>query len=1128
MSLKIIYGKSGVGKSTYIFNEIAKKIENENIGKKIYIITPEQFSFTAEKKLLDSINTDAVISAEVLTFNRMAYRVIQEKRRANAKSLSSCGKSMLIYDILSDKKGDLKFIGKSLDNVELIGTQITEFKKHGITVDILKETIKNSDDQYLNSKMKDMLLVYEKYDEKIASRYIDENDSLSILIEELENVSDFKNCDIYIDEFVGFTKQEYEILRKLLKNNNDIYITVCTDELDISRTPDTDIFYTNKQTLDRIFQIAKQENIKIEEPVCLSTNYRFQNAELIHLEQNIYAVPYQKYEDKVKNIELFLANNQYSEIEHIGQQIVKLIRDEGFRYNEISVITKNLEGYSNLCKAIFSKYQIPVFIDEKKDLSQNILVRYILAIVNIFAKNWSYEAVFEYIKTGFLEIDTMDIHILENYCLRWGVKGSKWYNSDWDFYNETEEEKEKILHIKNLVVMPLLDLKNELKGQKEVKNITEKLYQFLIQNEISQKLEKKIFELQETGEIEKAQEYETSWKIIMEVFDEIVMVLGDKKVSFEKYADVLKIGLGNSGLGKIPSTQDQVIVGDVDRSRTHKVKAVFMIGLNDGTFPSNNKNEGFFNDSDREKLKAQGTELAKGTLEKLYDDNFNIYKAFSTAEERLYLLYASSDLEGKSLRPSILVNKMKKIFPKLIEQSDVIYKKNEIITEETTFEALLDGLRIFRDEGKLEDEESKLYSQLYDYYFTNEKWKDRLSNSMKALYYTNEPKKISKESINRLYGDTLKTTVSRLEQYKSCPFSYHLKYGLKLSDKNEFKIEAVDTGTFMHDVIDEFFERAEEKNLQIKQMTDDEIQLVVDEIIEEKLNLKKNYIFTSIPKYRVLASRLKRVIKQSMKYIIDSLKYSKFDVLGHELEFKQGKEYEPIEIPLDNGKKVEITGKIDRIDIAKTADGNYIRIIDYKSSIKDINLNEVIAGLQLQLLTYLDAICIEDRLLPAGVLYFNLIDPSVKANSHMTDEEIEFEIRKQFKMKGLILADAEIVRMMDTKLEKGNSELVPAYIDKDGNLSSKSNSVTRKQFEDLQKYTKKMITQISKEIWTGNIDVKPYYKIKGGKTPCEYCSYHSICQFNNGICKNSYYYIGNINKDAILDEISNDNIKSEE
>ena len=1116
MGLKIIYGKSGTGKSTYIFNEIAKKIENGN--RKIYVITPEQFSFTAEKKLLDSISTPSVISAEVLTFNRMAYRVLKETGNANISNLTSSGKSMIIYDILSEQKDNLKFIGKTAENVELIGTQITEFKKHGITVENLKNAIENTDDQYLKVKLKDMLKVYEKYAEQISSKYIDENDNLTVLAERLEYFKDFDNTDIYIDEFVGFTHQEYEILRKLLKKAHEVNITVCTDELEIGNEPDVDVFNANKQTLNRIINLAKEENVEIEEPICLNKRHRYKNDELDFLEENIYAFPYKKYEKKVENIELFLAKNQYSEIEHVAENIVKLARDNNYRYKDISVITKDLEGYANLCKVIFAKYNIPVFIDEKKDLSQNILVKYILSLINIFAKNWSSSSVLEYLKTGLVnEIEEPDIYVLENYVLRWGIKGSKWYNGDWNFYKETNEEKEKILHIREKVIKPLLEFRKALSSKKDVKSITIKIYEFLVEQHIDANMERKIKELEELGEVEKAKEYETSYKLIMEVFDEIVLVLGDKNISFEKYADILKIGLGSAGLGKIPGTQDQVTVGDVDRSRSHKVKAVFIIGLNDGRFPSVNTNEGFFNDKDRDTLKEKGVELAKGTLEKLYDDNFNIYKAFSTAEEKVYLSYSSSDLEGKSLRSSILINRIKKIFPKLQGKSDVIEKESQIITDENVFEELLDQLREFRD-GKEIDE---IWFSLYNYYSNNPKWKDRLNTSLKALNYTIETNKIEKSNLEKLYGNVLKTSVSRLEQYEACPFSYYLKYGLNLSEREEFKIQSLDTGTFMHEVIDSFFDKLQENGLKVKEIDDEQEEELVDEIIEEKLGLKQNYIFTSIPKYKILSNRLKKVVKKSIKYIVESLKYSDFEVMGHELEFKNGKEYPAIQVDLDNGKKVEITGKIDRIDIAKTPEGKYVRIIDYKSSAKDINLNEVVAGLQLQLLTYLDAVCNIEDVMPAGVLYFNLIDPSIKDAKHMDEEKLQEEIRKQFKMKGLILANVHIVKMMDKKLEKGNSEIVQAYIDKDGNLSNRANTVTREQFENLQKYTNRIIKQIGNEILSGDIRIRPYYKLKQGQTPCEYCKYKSICNFNTGIYKKEYNYIGNASKEYIFENLLN-------
>lgn len=1114
MSLRIVYGVSGTGKSSYIFNEIAESVK-EDRNSNIYIITPEQFSFTAEEKLLSVVGRKAVVNAEVLTFNRMAYRVINSEGGRTKTNLSSSGKAMLVYNALDIQKKKLNFIGKNDQNIDTILTQITEFKKHNITPEIMKQNIENTNDTYLKMKLEDMYKIYDLYNQTIANNYIDENDLLTILADKIDSTKEFANSEIYIDEFVGFTTQEYEIIRKLLQICNRVTITACTDNIIQDKEADVDIFCNNKVTLDKLYEIAKQENINIEKPIKLESRYRFKNDELIHLEENIYAVPYNKYEKDIKNISLFLANNPYSEIEQVAKTITKLVKNNGYKYKDIAVITKNIDTYASLCKAIFNKYAIPVFIDEKQDLNKNILVKYIISLLDIFAKNWSYETMFSYLKTGLVDIDKDILYDLENYCLRWNIKGSKWYSGEWNFYSETQEQKEKINYAREKIIKPLLSLKNSLMKVKTVRNITESLYNFLIEQEIDKMLIRKINEFQEDDKPELAKQYETSWQIIMNVFDEITMVLGDETVSFEKYSNILKVGLKNSGLGAIPGTKDQVIFGDVDRSRSHKVRSVFIIGLNDGVFPGSYKQEGFFNDNDREKLKNEGLELAKGTEEKLYDDNFNIYKAFTTAEENLYLSYASSDIDGKAMRASILVNKIKKIFKNIKEESDIIEKKSEILLKETTFEELLTNLQQYKDGENIDN----IWFNVFNYYMKNDR--NKLENSLKSLNYTNIPEKIKKEEIEKLYGDTLTTSISQLEKYSSCPFSYYLQYGLRLADKETSKIQPIDTGTFMHEVIDEFFNKIEEQNISVKTISGDELNNIIDEIIDEKLKLKKNYIFTMMKKYVVLIKRLRKAIKLSMKYIVNSLKYSDFEVLGHEIEFKNGKQYEPIEIKLENGKKVQITGKIDRVDIAKTEDGNYIRIIDYKSSIKNIDLNEVEAGLQLQLLTYVDAVCEKENTKPAGALYFSLIEPIIKSSKKLTEEQIEEEIKKQFRMNGLILADVNIVKKMDKTLESGSSQIIPAYINKEGNLSDKPNSVNREQFERLQKYTMKLLKQISESILKGDINIKPYYSIKKKSTPCEYCSYRSICNFDNRMADNEYNYIPNKEKADILEEIKN-------
>lgn len=1110
MSIQIVYGTSGTGKSTYIFNQINEQIKQKS-PYKIKVITPEQFSYTAEQKLLETSSSQSMISAEVITFARMAYRILGEVGKKTRINLSGSGKAMLIDHILLTENNKFSFLGKSDENVEMISRQLTELKKHQVQLDKLKEVTKNTQDKYLQKKLEDITNLYDLYNTSIQNQYIDENDGLTLLAEELEESNEFKNCDIYIDEFAGFTLQEYEILRKLMRISHKITITICADNLQENTNADIDTFYSNKQTVKRILEIANQEQIEVEKPIFLNTPYRFKTEELQHLAENMASPFYKKYDKQNENLSIFLASNPYSEIENVAIQITKLAK-KGYKYEEMAVITKNIDTYSSLCKAIFEQYNIPVFIDEKKDLGSNILVRYVLSLLEIFTKNWSYESVFGYIKTGLLDLDTQEIAVLENYCLKWGIKGSKWYAKEWNFYNETEEQQKQIIYARDKVVEPLLKFKEQLAGLKTVKEITTGLYEFLVQNNIYEKLEQKIEELKQNNEPEIAKQYELSIKILTDLFDEIVLVLGNKNITFDRYAKILKMGFNQSNLVTIPATADQVIVGDVDRSRSHKVKAVFIIGLNDGSFPSIQKDEGFLDDKDRNILKEQGIELAKGTIEQIYDDNFNIYKAFTTAEEKLYLSYASSDAEGKSLRASILINKIKRIFPNIKEKSDVIERKSEVLLSKTTFDELLVNLRNFTQGEEIEP----IWFDVYNYYQAN--YKTKLESAIKALQYKNEPEKLKQNKLEKLYGNTLKTSVSRLEQYQACAFSYYLKYGLKLKEKDSFNVEAVDTGNLMHEVIDCFFERLDELNISVKNIEEEQIKQITEDIVEEKLALKKYDIFNSIPKYRILAQRLKKVITKSMKYIVDSLKYSDFEVLGHELEFKQGGQYEPIIYELKDGKKVEITGKIDRLDIAKTADGNYIRIIDYKSSIKNINLNEVYAGLQLQLLTYLDAACENEEVTPAGALYFNLIDPVLNANPNMTDEEITEELRKQFKMQGLILADSNIVRKMDTNLVSGSSNIVPAYIGKDGEVSDKQNTLNRKQFENLQNYMEKIIKQISEEILNGNIGIKPYYRTRDKKTPCEYCSYKAICQFNQ-TTKNNYNYIPNANKEKILEKI---------
>ena len=1119
MGLRIIYGKAGTGKSQYIYDEINKKINEikksqkegsffspSQKGSSQYIITPEQFSFTAEQKLME--NRKSIIGTEVITFNRLAYRVMNETGGVIHTNLTKCGKAMLIFSILQAEKNNLTFLNKSDENIEICMRIISELKKHGVTIIELKNVQEKIENKYLKNKLKDVILIYEKFENKIQNNYIDETDLLTILAENIDKVDLLKNADVYIDEFAGFTEQEYQTIKKIIKIANSVTITFCADNLDFNTDPNTDIFYPNKVTYNKIISLLDKDE-KVE-TINLNNLYRFKNEELKYIENYLYSTKVKQFNSN-KNINLFLAKNYYSEIENVEKKINKLIKRENLRYKDICIITKNTDSYSSLIKTIFGKYGIPVFIDEKRDLNQNIIVQYILSILEILNKNYSYESVFNYLKTGFVNIDENDIFKLEKYCIKYGIKNNKFKK---DFAYGKDEELELLNDLRKQIINPLIKLKEKIDEEKTAKNISKQIYLFLTEQNIEEKINKKINKLKEENFLDLAKEYEESYRIIIDILDEINLIFGEEKITIDKFIKILKIGLKNSELGKIPGTQDQVIVGDTDRSRSRKTKVVFIIGLNDGVFPSINKNQGFLDDEDRESLKIENIEIAKGTLENLYDDNFNIYKAFTTAEERLFLSYASSDNDGKPLRASNLIFRIKKIFPNLIEGSDIIKKENlDLINEKISYDDLI--LKINEMENGISPE--KLFFVLYKYYAQNKNYKNILNENIKYINFKlNE--KLKKENIDKLYGNRLNTSISKLEKYRSCPFSYYLQYILKLKDKEELKVQSFDTGSFMHDVINLFFEQIE---IKLSEISDEEIENIIEKIINEKLLNENNYIFTATEKYKLLVQRLKRIIVKSLKYIIQSLVQSEFTLEGTEVEFGEKGKYKPIVMNLDDGKTVEIIGKIDRIDVAQDENKKYVRIIDYKSSVKNLDFGNVYAGLQLQLITYLGAVCKLEDFVPAGVLYFNLLEQIINSNKKISDQEIEKKIKNNFKMKGLILADVKVVKMQDKNLEKGRSEIIPAYIDKSGNLSPKLSSIaTDKEFTNLQNYINKTIKEISREIFNGNIELKPYYKNK--KTPCEYCSYKSMCGFNSGIVKKNYNFVDKLSKEEILERIKVD------
>lgn len=1138
MSLKLIYGRAGSGKSTYCLENIKERVSDKEKSPLILIV-PDQFSFQASRNLTKVMGEEGLLRAEVLSFKRMAYRVFNEVGGITKLHVNSAGKSMLIYRIMDEIKNNLKVFnraGKQQGFVNTIGDIITEMKRYNVAPESLKmatENIKANDN--LKNKLEDIYLLYSSFDKMLHEKYIDTEDDLTLLADKLDRSHIFDGAEIWIDEFSSFTPQQYSIIEKLLRKAKRVNITLCSDCLNgKNKTDNTDVFFTVKNTEMKLLKMIEENNISYDKPtyLCPENGGRFEESKVLsHIEKYFFSFPYNEYRDKAENVSIFRAVNIYSEVQNTARDIVRLCRDKGVRYNQIAVVTRDLAAYQKLVQIIFSQYDIPYFVDQKRDINNNPLVILMNTVLEIFTRNWSYESMFRYLKTGLIDINREDIDLLENYVLANGLRGKKWteekewiYRINFGFdekeISEYEEETlKKINNIKQIICEPLIKFQNNIKENKKVREICTAFYDFLNDIKVNEKIEKWIEEFKNIGDNEKANEYSQIWNIIMQLLDQIVEVMGEEEIKLDQFVKVLATGFGEYKMGLIPSSLDQVLVGSVERVKSHEVSVLYILGVNDGIFPQGGSEEGILTDKDREELKLYGIEIAQDTKSKAFEEQFLIYTTLTIASKYLRISYPIADFEGKTMRPSIIISRLKKILPNLREESDVIYKNSEeenlsLISEPIpTFEELVAIIR-----KDIEGIEARpLWWDVYRWYMKDEKWKERCERAFDGLHYTNQVEYVNSRKIRKLYGKSLQFSVSRLEKYVECPFAYYIQHGLKAKERKIYDFSAPDMGSFIHGVLDEFSVVLEKESMTWRDIERDwcneAISFVVDKIIGEKAG----FILNSSPRYKYMADRLKRLISKSVWIISEHIKSGAFNPLGHEMSFGSGKDFPPIVIELPSGQEINLIGRIDRIDDLETEEGTYLRIIDYKSGNKEFKLSDVYYGLQIQLLVYLDAILsnkekyLEKGVIPGAILYFKIDDPIISVDSEEAEAQIEEKIMKKLKMNGLLLNDAKIIKAMDNNID-GYSLIIPAYLKKDGTLG-KSSVATLEQFETLRAYVRKTLISLCEDMLNGKIVIRPYKKKQ--KTPCGFCNFSAICGFDTSIEGNKYKIL----KDKKDDEV---------
>lgn len=1002
----------------------------------------------------------------------------------------------------------LKGVSKNRGLVDTVSDTISELKRYNVSYEMLKNL--NVKNEYLDLKIKDIALIYQLFEERISNEYIDIDSKLTILSKLISKSSMLKSAKIWIDEFDGFTPQELEIIKELEKIA-DVTITLTFEK-------ENELFLISKKVYDKLKSISNFEEIYV------GNSKKYSNNELYHLEQNIFKFPPSKYESQTKNIHINIEASPYLEIVNIANIIHKQVTENGFRYENFAILTRDIDTHKAIFKRVFNNFNIPYFFDDKKELAMQPLLTLITSLFDIITKNFRYENVFNYLKTNLTNIqDKNDVDLIENYVLQYGIKGTSNWQKEWEY---PHDELEKVNYIRKLFVEPIINFKNNLNGKKSAKEIAENIYKFLIDINVYENINSRIrnilnnSESNNSTELEICNTYIQVWNVLMSLLDEIVLCFGNELMSFDMFKNILLQGISEHQIGIIPTSNDQVMIGDISRTRNSNIKTLFIIGMNDGIFPMAFSSEGFLNDTDRDTLLENGIELAKSTKLALLEDNFNIYQSLTLPSHELFLSYPIANNDGSALRPSTIINQIKNIFPNIDINNNILQEKNEIETINETFAPMIKNIKKYYENETIDSK----WENAYLWYLKNEP--NKLLKVQSGLDYKNTVEFLDKNHSQKLYGKELYGSVSRLEAFANCPFSFFLKYGLKIKDRKVFKLDTPDVGLFLHDIIDSFSKYFMEKNISLRDVSKEEADNIVSQLVDESLQDFKYNIFNSSNQMKVLSNKLKRVVKRMIWIIINHIKNGEFEIEGTEVGFGTNKQFSAVEIKLSDGNKLMLTGVIDRIDIAKTEEGKYIRIIDYKSYSKDLKLSDIYYGLQLQLLVYMDAALenqnkpmnddyiSEQELLPGGMLYLKLDDPMIKTKKDFSIEEIESEIAKKLRMKGVILSDARLLKAMDSHMTT-ESSVLDLSIKKDGSYTAKVPAASKEQFQDLMNHMKSILKKMGDEILSGNIKNEPVKK--KGQTPCEYCDYKLICRFDKEL-GNEYRMIHDLKNDEVFEK----------
>ena len=1134
MSLRFCFGPSGSGKSHRIYEEIMQRAAEEP-GRNFLIIVPDQFTMQTQKDLVMRSDRDGILNIDVLSFGRLSHRILEEVGTKEMPVLDDTGKSLVLQKVAADLKEQLPAMGSLLHKqgyIHEVKSAISEFMQYGISTQDMDKLITSAQKRgALAMKLKDLKTLYRGFQDYIRDHFITTEETLDVLRRSLSKSKILKGSVVVFDGFTGFTPIQNRLIQELMRvcAETIVTVTIGVGEDPYKMDGEQKLFHLSKKTVADLEKLAAEAEVERGEDLFVKGGpNRFAKAPALHyLEQNLFRYQYEPYAGEQQEIHMFEALSPREEVHQTALYIRHLIREQGMTYRDIAVVIGDLEGYASYVETEFGQLEIPCFLDRTRGIVLNPMIEYIKSALQLYIKDFSYDTVFHFLRSGMADISREEIDELENYVIRTGARGYRTYSRLFTRRTEelqgnaegSEQAEEKTMERLNRIRQQFMDAVEILHmgSQEKAGDYVSHLYDFLEQNQVQQKLLNYQQQFEKEGDLSRAREYAQIYRLVMDLLDQVYELLGEEDISRPEFADILEAGFGEITVGTIPQNVDRIVVGDMERTRLKQVKVLFFLGVNDGNIPKNASKGGIISDMDREFLIESGTEMAPSPRQQMYIQRLYLYLNMTKPSEQLYLSYAKVNSEGKGIRPSYLIDTVRKLFPAM----SVEYPQNRSRLEQ--IEGRQEGARYLAEElreyveGTLPEEERQDFYLMYRAYEADAAGRDLLT---RAAFRRYRESGLSRIVARALYGQQLENSVSRLETYAACACRHFLQYGLSLQEREEFGFEASDMGTVYHAVLENFAGKLAESNLTWWDFTEDFAAKAVKESVEAYAATYGETVLYSSARNEYAITRMSRILTRTVLTLQKHLKQGSFQPDDYELSFRFAEDLDSIHVDLSEDEKMHLQGRIDRIDVSEDAEHVYVKVIDYKSGNRKFDLAALYYGLQLQLVVYMNAAMeMESRkhpdkeIVPAALLYYHIDDPTIETPVELTDEQINEQILAKLRMNGVVNSDPGVVERLDRYMQD-KSVVIPVEKKKDGSFSARSGVLSREEMQLISSYVDAKIRSIGREILDGKIAANPYEK--GNEEACTYCAYKKVCGFDGSIPGYEKRQLEDLDKQALM------------